>query len=364
MPAGVPTRRRDKRPSESDREGPCGLQALATPPLHASGGAASAAPGTSPVRDPDRNLARAGAGCSPLPGPLPTPDARGAADASCRSRRPDSRPIGTASDHAGLVPKGPATVPPGVGRPFRRAGTLAAVDGGRPSLARPAGSARFIATGAAVRAAPANPHPLDAASPCRRRSRPPAWPWPLLALGLCVALVVDARATTLAPIAFEELVGRAERILVTEVVDVSARPDPSRPGLIVTRVTFRVTQVLKGPPTTVVALDLLGGTLGEASLNVPGLPRFRPGDRDVLFVKPGGQHVSPLVGFAHGRVRIAYDPRAGIARVARFDGRPLGDLRDFSEPHPRRSAQPARAMTLDRFLAEVIREAQAQEAAR
>lgn len=231
-------------------------------------------------------------------------------------------------------------------------------------MARPLGGARDKTTSATTCPVPADRHPPDAASPHARQSRRRARLFPVLALGLCVALVVDARATTLAPIAFEELVARAERILVTEVVDIAARRDPSRPGLIVTRVTFRVTQVLEGPPASVVALDLAGGVLGDASLDVSGLPRFRPGDRDVLFVKPGGRHVSPLVGFAHGRVRVTYDPSARVERVARFDGRPLGDLRDFSGVQPRRPTQPAGGMTLDRFLAEVVRELRAQEAAR
>jgi hypothetical protein len=185
-----------------------------------------------------------------------------------------------------------------------------------------------------------------------------------LILAFCASPGGEAPASTLVPIRFEELVARAERILVTEVVHAEARHDPSQPGLIVTRVTFRVTRVLKGPPTALVALDLLGGTLGDASLDVVGLPRFRAGDRDVLFVKPAGRHVSPLVGFAHGRVRITHDLRADVARVARFDGRPLASVHDFSDPRPGHPPKTLEAMTLDRFLADVAREVRAQEAAR
>lgn len=196
--------------------------------------------------------------------------------------------------------------------------------------------------------------------------RPLARPWlpRALLVGLCTGLAGVAPATTLAPISFQDLVARAERILVTEVVDVTSREDASRPGLVVTRVTFRVASVLKGPPAAVVALDLPGGTLGEASLEVVGLPRFRIGDRDVLFVKPGGRHLSPFVGFAHGRVRITQGLPSGLARVARFDGRPLASVREFSDPPASRAAQAGEAMTLDRFLAEVAREVRAQETAR
>jgi hypothetical protein len=195
-------------------------------------------------------------------------------------------------------------------------------------------------------------------------SRARAWLSSALLLGLCATLPASAPATTIVSIPFRDLVARAERILVTEVVDVASREDASRPGLIVTRVTFRVASVLKGPSAALVALDLVGGALGEASLEVMGLPRFRIGDRDVLFVKPAGRHVSPFVGFAHGRVRITQDPRSGLPRVARFDGRPIASARDFSDPHASHATQAGGAMTLDQFLAEVAREVRAQEAAR
>lgn len=220
-----------------------------------------------------------------------------------------------------------------------------------------------------MRAAAAGGGVSGVASGGSRRVPTAKWlarPWLSCALlfGLCASLPAGAPATTIVPIRFGDLVAGAERILVTEVVDVASREDATRPGLIVTRVTFRVASVLKGPPAAVVALDLVGGTLGEASLEVIGLPRFRIGDRDVLFVKPGGRHLSPFVGFAYGRVRITHDPRSGLARMARFDGRPLASVRDFSDPRAGPAAQAGGAMTLERFLAEVAREVRAQEATR
>jgi hypothetical protein len=92
---------------------------------------------------------------------------------------------------------------------------------------------------------------------------------------------------------------------------------------IKTLVTFKVEDLWKGAAGTVTQLGFLGGTIGETTMEVVGMPTFREGQRSVLFVTSDVKTASPLVGFWYGRLRVERDP-SGIDRVRTHDGRSLG----------------------------------------
>ena len=149
---------------------------------------------------------------------------------------------------------------------------------------------------------------------------------------------VAATATTVIPPSFEQLVGESALVFEGDVIDVTSQWKGSGPEqTITTSVTFRVRQVLKGSWTPTVVLEFLGGTVGDRSLVVHDMPRFANGDHDILFVSAGTQQVSPIVGFSHGRFRIA-NSAAGDERVHRFDGAPIASPADID---PRRLRPPA-----------------------
>lgn len=168
-----------------------------------------------------------------------------------------------------------------------------------------------------------------------------------------VALLVAARAMSTSVVAptFDELVARAESVFVGQVVDVRSSWMDSRAGrAIVTDVTFSIERTLKGPIYARRSLEFLGGTVGDDTLRVGGIPEFHVGDRDVLFVSDTGRPVSPVVGFAYGRFRIMRDPRSGGIAVRTHDGRPLATTADVGNPRPPAFAPPGRSLTLDEFL--------------
>ena len=147
----------------------------------------------------------------------------------------------------------------------------------------------------------------------------------LLSLSLVCTLLVAgvATATTVIPPSFESLVSTANTIFVGEVMDVRSEWIASRDGrAIVTRVTFKVEDVWKGAAGATTQLEFMGGTVGETTMEVVGMPQFREGQRSVLFVHGDAKSVSPLVGFYHGRLRIERD-RDGVDRVRTYDGRSL-----------------------------------------
>jgi hypothetical protein len=152
-----------------------------------------------------------------------------------------------------------------------------------------------------------------------------------------------ARSTTVIPPTFDQLVAEAQTVFVGEVMNVRSEWDARPTGrAIVTLVTFRVEDVWKGNVGAVTQLEFLGGEIGEIGLKVEGMPVFRLGQRDVLFVGGEVRTVSPLVGFMHGRMRVERDTVSGVDRVRTFDGRALGSV---AQVGPQRAAPSLASVT-------------------
>jgi hypothetical protein len=138
---------------------------------------------------------------------------------------------------------------------------------------------------------------------------------------LLALLTQPAFPTTVAPMSFDQLVQQAEIVFIGDVIDQRSVWDDSRDGRrIVTQVTFDVVRVLKGTVGLRTQLSFQGGTVGDVTQEITGMPKFRPGDRDVLFVSPDRNAVSPLVGFWQGRFRVVRDAATGAMRVRMHDG--------------------------------------------
>lgn len=152
-----------------------------------------------------------------------------------------------------------------------------------------------------------------------------------------------ARSTTVIPPSFDALVAGANTIFVGEVMNVRAEWEATSSGrAIITLVTFRVEEVWKGNLGAVTQLEFLGGEIGEIGMKVEGMPVFRLGQRDVLFVGGEVRTVSPLVGFMHGRMRVERDTASGFDRVRTFDGRALGSVAQIG---PQRAAPSLASIT-------------------
>lgn len=166
----------------------------------------------------------------------------------------------------------------------------------------------------------------------------------------------SARATTVEAPTLRQMTDRADRIFVGEVVDVrSYRTGRS----IHTDVTFRASEIVKGRPSAAVTLTFLGGTVGEDTLEVSGMPRFAAGEEQVVFALDGERHMSPIVGLWHGRVRVSRDPVTRAARVLRNDGTPFERATAVSERPAETSSRLIIPMRLEAFLDEVKRLVQA-----
>jgi hypothetical protein len=172
-----------------------------------------------------------------------------------------------------------------------------------------------------------------------------------LLCGLAVLAADPASSTTVSEPTFDELVLRAESVVVARVVSTRSAWVDSRSGRsIVTDVTVAIEQTIKGPEYAQRSYEFLGGTVGDDTLRVEGIPHFEVGDRDVLFVNEAGRPASPLVGFMYGRFRIMRDPRTGADMVRTHDGRPLASTEDVGNAKPPARVAPARTLTLADFI--------------
>jgi hypothetical protein len=189
-----------------------------------------------------------------------------------------------------------------------------------------------------------------------------------LALAAALAAVIPAAAPRAASViapTFDAMVARAQTVFVGRTVDVRSRWVSTPSGrAIVTVVTFDVVRTLKGELGAQTQLEFLGGTVGEYRMEIPGMPKFRVGDEDVLFVDERGDPVSPVVGFMHGRFRVLEDAGTRRRSVARYNFEPLADVKDIGAATPAPRVPSARALSLAAFEDDITRAVRRQREAR
>ena len=169
----------------------------------------------------------------------------------------------------------------------------------------------------------------------------------LVAALACLQPILHAAVVT--PPTFEALVDTAGDIFLGQVVSTASRFEQrGAKRLIVTDVTFRTEEVLKGRPEALKTLTFIGGHVGELRMHVPGSPTFMVGDRDVIFVQRGRPALMPIVGMFHGRFRVVTGPGGAGAFVANNSRQPIATAGEYARPS--RALAAARPLALSDFL--------------
>jgi hypothetical protein len=167
-----------------------------------------------------------------------------------------------------------------------------------------------------------------------------------LTAGLALASLCTALATTVLPPSFDELVGEAEIIFQGTVTRVHSQwIGEGAQRHIVSYVTFKVEEALKGDPGKETTLRMFGGTVDGQTMQVSDAPRFAIGDRDVLFVEHNGSQFIPLVGIMHGRYRVKKDENGRDLILTNKDV-PLHSLAEMGKEESAGAAPP---MTAEQF---------------
>jgi len=149
----------------------------------------------------------------------------------------------------------------------------------------------------------------------------------LLALALSFMAQTASYATTVIPPSFDELVTKAEVIFQGAVTDVKSQwTGEGADRRIMSFVTFRVDDAVKGSPGASYTLRMLGGTVDGETMEVTDGPKFKVGDRDIVFVENNGSQFIPLVGIMHGRFHVENDEATGREIVTTNERQAVRDV--------------------------------------
>jgi hypothetical protein len=180
----------------------------------------------------------------------------------------------------------------------------------------------------------------------------------LLALAAAIALGLGAggpaRATLILAMDLPAMVERAERIAVVDVVSVQAAWN-ARHDRIMTTVTLAVVDGWKGGLSPGTRLTVLqpGGTVGDITTTVDGMPRFVAGERTLVFLH-GPPDRATVVGLTQGKRPLRRDPASGrwMVRGADRAGADFVRLRPAG-PAPAAPVADSRERPLDELRAQV-----------
>ncbi len=108
-------------------------------------------------------------------------------------------------------------------------------------------------------------------------------------LVLIILLNLPIHATTVKRLDLDGLVAIADTIVVGEVrrSEIYWSVDGR---LILTRHTIQVDETLKGFPAGTVEVTTVGGTIGDRTLYVAGMPAFADRERTILFLEAAGSY--------------------------------------------------------------------------
>ncbi|MEN3370493.1 MAG: hypothetical protein V7609_2636 [Verrucomicrobiota bacterium] len=179
----------------------------------------------------------------------------------------------------------------------------------------------------------------------------------VLGVGLAVA---GLRATTVIPPTFDQLVSQAEFIFQGTVT--GTNPQWAGEGgerHIVTYVTFKIEDPIKGALGDTYTVRMFGGTVDGHTMEATDTPRFKVGDRDILFVENNGKQFVPLVGIMHGRFRVQ-EQGNGRETIAKDNGAPMANVTKLGQDE--NAATSGKALSTADFKA-AIRQKLAQTAA-
>ena len=134
---------------------------------------------------------------------------------------------------------------------------------------------------------------------------------------------LTASGTTLERMSVAQMTQAARLVVRAQCVANSTAWDG---GEIWTFTSFTVEDAWKGAPSGAaqqLTVRLLGGSVGNLSSTVSGVPRFHPGEDVILFLQPTARGDYSIVSWVQGTFRIHRDARSGaeivVQDTASFD---------------------------------------------
>ena len=129
-----------------------------------------------------------------------------------------------------------------------------------------------------------------------------------VAAAMVLGVAAQAAAASGVPVSIPDRVRGSEQVVVATVSDLRASYETNEFGdqLIVSHVRLQVNERLKGQTGTTVDVDVLGGTIGDTTMDVSSEPRVNRGDRAVFFLERNA-HTVRLVPHLRGQGILMLD---------------------------------------------------------
>lgn len=145
----------------------------------------------------------------------------------------------------------------------------------------------------------------------------------IASLALAILVVsLPARGAVVERMSLADLAAEADVVVRGRVLSRASRyDDPPNAARIVTDVTIRVDEAVRGTPAGTVVVTVPGGEVGDRGQAVPGAPRLAVDEDVILFLRaplPARRAVHRVVGLAQGAFLVL--DRNGIRTARqRFD---------------------------------------------
>lgn len=129
---------------------------------------------------------------------------------------------------------------------------------------------------------------------------------------IALAIAATANATTLEHMSLETMAAAAPVIVRARCAGNSVVREE---GEIWTLTTFNVEEAWRGSPPEQITVRLLGGSMGNITSHVSGVPKFLRGEDVVLFLEPTAHGDFSVVSWEQGTFRIRRDAPGAQAFV-------------------------------------------------
>jgi hypothetical protein len=147
-------------------------------------------------------------------------------------------------------------------------------------------------------------------------------------LTAALLLAAASSATTLLRLTVEKMSVQAEMIVVGDVTEVKSQWNTAG-TMIYTFVAVDVTQCIAGACGETVKIKQRGGSVGQWSMPIPGMPRFVVGQKVLLFLEKDPEGVpgyAYVLGMCQGMFLIAKDAKDGQSMAVQQGGAALADV--------------------------------------
>ena len=144
-----------------------------------------------------------------------------------------------------------------------------------------------------------------------------------ISVPLCLLLIAatSSYATTVQRLGLEDLVKKAQTIVVGKVTDARTYWTADH-KLILTNYTIQVDENIKGQASRNVEVTAIGGKIGDIELYVSGMVSFVRGEDAVVFIEQSGVYQT-VVGLGQGKFTVTNNEVANsVAGLSFPDGRP------------------------------------------